>query len=85
VPRGSRHLGERRPVHAVLGVRCWTGNANQLLYSLFNSRASGRSFHDITPTRQGPNNNGLYPVTPGSDMATGIGSPIMASIITGSQ
>lgn len=61
-----------------------TGNANQLLYSLFNSRGSGRYFHDITPTRQGPNDNGLYPVTPGFDLATGIGSPIMASIITGS-
>jgi kumamolisin len=60
-----------------------TGNANQLLYALFNSRGSNRFFHDITPTRQGPNDNGFYPVTPGFDMATGIGSPIMSSIITG--
>jgi len=61
-----------------------TGNANQLLYSLFNSRGSGRYFNDITPTRQGPNDNGLYPVTPGFELATVIGSPIMASVITGS-
>jgi kumamolisin len=60
-----------------------TGNANQLLYALFNSRGPSRFFHDITPTRQGPNDNGLYPVTPGFDMATGIGTPIMSSIITG--
>ena len=60
-----------------------TGYANQLLYSLFNSRGSGRYLHDITPTRQGPNDNGFYPVTPAFDLATGIGSPIMSSIITG--
>jgi subtilase family serine protease len=62
-----------------------TGLANPLLYALFDSRASGRFFHDIVPTREGPNDNGLYPATPGFDLATGIGSPIMASIITGSS
>ncbi len=59
-----------------------TGLADQLLYSLFNSRDSGQYFHDITGFRQSPNNNGLFPTTPNYDMATGIGSPIMASIIT---
>jgi subtilase family serine protease len=62
-----------------------TGNANELLYSLFNNRDSSRSFHDITGIRQVPNNNGLFPVTPGYDMATGVGTPIMGPIITGGQ
>ena len=59
-----------------------TGVANLLLYSLFNSWNSDQYFHDITGIRQSPNNNGLFPTTPNYDMATGIGSPIMASIIT---
>ena len=58
-----------------------TGLANPLLYALFNQDA-GRYFHDITGIHQFPNNNGLFPTTPGYDEATGIGSPIMASIIT---
>jgi subtilase family serine protease len=60
-----------------------TGSANLLLYSLFNSRNSNQFFHDITGFRQFPNNNGLFPTTPNFDLATGIGSPIMAPIITG--
>ncbi len=60
-----------------------TGSANLLLYSLFNSWNSNQYFHDIVPSRQGPNNNGLFPTTRNYDMATGIGSPIMAPIITG--
>jgi kumamolisin len=60
-----------------------TGAANLTLYSLFNSWNSGEYFHDITGIRQFPNNNGLFPTTPNYDMATGIGSPIMAPIITG--
>jgi subtilase family serine protease len=59
-----------------------TGLADLLLYSLFNSRNSDQYFHDITGFNQSPNNNGLFPTTPNYDMATGIGSPIMASIIT---
>ena len=59
-----------------------TGAANLILYSLFNSWNSGQYFHDITGP-QFPNNNGLFPTTPNYDMATGIGSPIMAPIITG--
>jgi kumamolisin len=58
-----------------------TGLANPLLYAMFNQNA-GRYFHDIGAFRQFPNNNGLYPTTPGYDEATGIGSPIMAPIIT---
>ena len=60
-----------------------TGLANQLFYSLFNSRDYNEYFHDITGIRQFPNNNGLYPVTPNYDEATGIGTLIMAPIITG--
>jgi hypothetical protein len=30
-------------------------------------------------------NNGLFPTTPGYDLATGIGTPIMAALITGSS
>jgi len=62
-----------------------TGNANPLLYNLFNTDP-GTYFHDITgigPLQQIADNNGLYPSTPGYDMATGIGSPKMAAIITG--
>jgi kumamolisin len=60
-----------------------TGPANVLLYSLFDSRNSSRYFHDITGFGQFENNNGLFPTTPFYDLATGIGSPIMAPIITG--
>jgi subtilase family serine protease len=63
-----------------------TGNANPLLYSLFNSDP-GRYFHDITgigPLQQLALTNGLFPSTPGYDMATGIGTPKMAALITGS-
>ena len=57
------------------------GNANPLLYLLFNLDADGY-FHDITGDRQSTNNNGLFPTTPGYDLATGIGTPKMSSIIT---
>ncbi len=63
-----------------------TGNANPLLYSLFNTDPS-RYFHDITgigPLQQAALTNGLFPSTPGYDMATGIGTPKMAALITGS-
>lgn len=58
------------------------GNANPLLYLLFNLDYQGY-FHDITGIGQAVNNNGLYPVTPGYDMATGIGTPKMGALITG--
>lgn len=61
-----------------------SGNANYLLYSLFNSRRSDDGdFHDITGFGQVSNNNGFYPVTPGYDEATGIGSPNFSGLITG--
>jgi subtilase family serine protease len=61
------------------------GNANPLLYSLFDTDP-GQYFHDITgvgPLQRIADNNGLYPSTPGYDMATGIGTPRMAALITG--
>jgi hypothetical protein len=53
------------------------GNANVLLYQMFRKNYH-RFFHDITGAGQSPNNNGLFPVRKGYDMATGIGTPIMA-------
>jgi subtilase family serine protease len=61
-----------------------SGNANYLLYALFNNPGTrAADFHDITGINQVSNNNGFYPVTPGFDEATGIGSPIFAGLITG--
>jgi subtilase family serine protease len=52
------------------------GNTNAALYSLFRSDNSySLFFHDITGQNQTENNNGLYPVTPTYDLATGIGTP----------
>jgi subtilase family serine protease len=60
-----------------------TGAANYLLYALFdNPRAYRFAFHDITGFHQVSNNNGFYPVTPGFDEATGIGTPNFAALIT---
>jgi subtilase family serine protease len=59
-----------------------TGNANPLLYGLFD-QAAGTYFHDITSYGQTTTNNGLYPATTGYDLATGIGTSIMAPLITG--
>lgn len=59
-----------------------TGNANPLLYLLYNLDYPGY-FHDITGTGQTVTNNGLFPTTPGFDLATGIGTPKMGAIITG--
>jgi subtilase family serine protease len=60
-----------------------TGNFNPLAYLLFNTDP-GLYFHDITGIGQTTNNNGLFPTTPGYDEATGIGTPNMAALITGS-
>src|SRR5215831_14795751 len=57
------------------------GNANVLLYRMFRAD-SGRFFHDITGIHQKTNDNGLFPTLPNYDMATGIGTPIMAPLIT---
>jgi kumamolisin len=59
------------------------GNANYVLYSLFdNARTYAADFHDILGLPL-ENNNGFYPVTRNFDEATGIGSPKFAGIITG--
>jgi subtilase family serine protease len=58
-----------------------TGNANPLLYLLYNL-APRAYFHDITADAAA-SNNGLFPASPGYDLATGIGTPKMAALITG--
>jgi subtilase family serine protease len=64
-----------------------SGNINPLLYLLYNTDP-GRYFHDIGSFGNGPttpDNNGLFPTVPGYDEATGIGTPIMAALITQSS
>jgi subtilase family serine protease len=67
------------------GYTRWrAGNINPLLYTLFNL-APAFYFHDITgmgPGQKAATNNGLYPTRPGYDLATGIGTPDMATLIT---
>jgi kumamolisin len=58
------------------------GNANPLLYQLYNVGYQ-QYFNDITGRGQKTNNNGLFPTTPGYDQATGIGTPRMTPLITG--
>ena len=60
-----------------------SGNVGALLYGLYNSNPF--YFHDITGIGQSMNNNGLFPTTPGYDLATGIGTPKMAALITGAS
>jgi subtilase family serine protease len=61
-----------------------SGSANYLLYALFDNRYTrAADFHDITGINQVSNNNGFYPVTPGYDEATGIGTPNFTGLITG--
>jgi subtilase family serine protease len=57
------------------------GNINPGLYLLFNLTPRV-FFHDITGAGQTVTTNGLDPVTPGYDEATGIGTPRMAALIT---
>lgn len=60
------------------------GNLNPLLYRLYRTDPQ-RYFHDITgvgPLQSVADNNGLYPARPGYDLATGIGTPSMAALIT---
>lgn len=64
------------------GVR--SGNINPLLYSLYDTDPSAY-FHDITGVGQAVTTNGLFPTTPGYDLATGIGTPKMAALITGAS
>jgi subtilase family serine protease len=56
-----------------------SGSFNPLVYGLFNADP-GLYFHHIGPSF---NNNGHFPTTPGYDEATGIGTPIMKTLITG--
>jgi kumamolisin len=58
------------------------GNVNPLLYFLYRTDYHGY-FNDITGFGQTTNNNGLFPTTPGYDLATGIGTPKMGAIISG--
>ncbi|HUA31884.1 MAG TPA: S53 family serine peptidase [Streptosporangiaceae bacterium] len=60
-----------------------SGNFNPLVYTLYNQDPS-RYFHDITGIGQHTVTNGLFPTTPGYDLATGIGTPKLAELITGS-
>ncbi|HXZ32805.1 MAG TPA: S53 family peptidase [Terriglobales bacterium] len=58
------------------------GNANPLLYFLYNQNYHGY-FNDITGIGQKTNNNGFFPTTPGYDLATGIGTPKIGALVTG--
>jgi kumamolisin len=59
-----------------------TGNINTLLYFAYSVNPHAY-FNDITGIGQTTNNNGLFPTVPGYDLATGVGTPKMAPIITG--
>ncbi len=61
-----------------------TGNINPLVYLLYNL-APAHYFHDITgvgAAQAAATDNGLFPTTPGYDLATGIGTPKMTALIT---
>jgi subtilase family serine protease len=58
-----------------------SGNINPLLYQLYRTHPA-RYFHDIAGTGQSVRDNGLFPTVPGYDLATGIGTPKMAALIT---
>lgn len=55
------------------------GEAAATLYTL--DRVDPGAFHDITGRERLEDNNGLYPATPGYDLATGLGSPNIAAIV----
>jgi subtilase family serine protease len=62
-----------------------SGNINPLVYLLLKVDPH-QFFNDITgigPRQQLATNNGIFPTTPGYDMATGAGSPKFAAWITG--
>jgi kumamolisin len=61
-----------------------TGNLNPLIYLLYNI-GPHRWFHDITGQgrlQSTATSNGKFPARPGYDLATGIGTPKMAALIT---
>jgi subtilase family serine protease len=62
-----------------------SGNINPWLYHLLRTDPR-RYFNDVTGIgrrQRAATSNGLFPTTPGYDMATGIGTPKMAALITG--
>jgi subtilase family serine protease len=61
-----------------------SGNINPLVYQLYRTSPK-KYFHDITGAGAVPKNNGLFPTRPGFDLATGIGTPIMAALITATR
>jgi subtilase family serine protease len=61
-----------------------SGNVNPLLYLLYRTSPK-KYFHDVTGAGQAMNNNGLFPTRPGYDLATGIGTPVMAALITATR
>jgi subtilase family serine protease len=58
-----------------------SGNANPLVYQLYRTRPHA-FFHDITGIGQSVRSNGKFRTRPGYDLVTGIGTPIMAALIT---
>jgi subtilase family serine protease len=58
-----------------------SGNINPLIYQLYRTSPK-KYFHDITSAGHVSKTNGLFPTVPGYDLATGIGTPIMAALIT---
>jgi kumamolisin len=59
-----------------------SGSANPLVYQLYRTRPR-TFFHDITGIGQSVRSNGKFRTRPGYDLVTGIGTPIMAALITG--
>lgn len=62
-----------------------SGNINPWVYLQLRTDP-GKYFNDVTgngPLQQAATSNGMFPVTPGYDMATGAGTPKMAALITG--
>ncbi len=57
------------------------GNLNPWLYQAYSDHAS-MFFHDVTANHHIAKNNGFYRAKHGYDLATGIGTPKMAALIT---
>jgi hypothetical protein len=61
-----------------------SGNILLLHYQLYRTSPK-KYFRDITSAGHGSANTGLFPTVPGYDLATGIGTPIMAALITATR
>jgi subtilase family serine protease len=59
------------------------GCINPSLYELYAEGRVGAYLHDITGIGQRENTNGFFPVRPGYDMATGLGTPRIEQLVTG--